>query len=158
MSTKNIIESNMELVLSMYEEGAKEKDIAESIGVSYASWKRYKANNEELKAQLQSLKNSRVKTVEESLFKCATGYSYYEEVPSKIKEEVLAEDGTTILVKERIEVTRLKKYRGADIQAIKYFLNNKDKRNWKENPDKSIIDRENLKLRKKEIEGKTLPI
>lgn len=158
VGTKEIIESNLNLVKSMAEDGRNERDIAESIGVSYASWKRYKAKNEDLKAQIKEIKNNRVQSVEDSLYKCANGYSYYEEVPTKVKEEVLTEDGKTILVKERIEVTKVKKYRGADINAIKYFLNNKAKRDWKESVDKAWVDRENIKLKEKELKTRTLEL
>lgn len=158
MSIKNKIESNLEVVKSMLDEGYKEEDVAKQIGVSYSSWKRFKKENELFRVQIKEIKDNRTKTVEDSLFQCANGYHYYEEVPTKVKEEVLAEDGTTILVKERVEVSKVKKYKGKDVNAIKYFLNNRAKRDWKESVDKAWADRENIKLKEKELKTRTLEL
>lgn len=158
MDIKEIIQSKLKLIESMVESGYKEKDIAAEIGIGYSTWKKYKATENVLKATIEKAKDKRLKKVEDSLYKCATGYSYYEDVPTKVKEEVLADDGKIILMKESVNISTVKKYRGPELQAIKYFLNNRNKKDWKEDPNKVEIDKANLKLKKKEVEGKVLQL
>ena len=85
------------------------------------------------------------------------GYHYYEEVATKVKEEVEGENGT-VLVKEDVKISLVKKYKGPDIVAQKYWLNNRKKASWKDDPNKVENDRKSLKLKEKEIESKNIDI
>jgi Response regulator containing a CheY-like receiver domain and an HTH DNA-binding domain len=157
-SNEEIIKDSLSLVESMVSDGLTDKEIAEKIGMSYSTFRRYKTQNSDLKTAIAQGKDRRNQKVVESLFKCCTGYKYYEEVPTKIKEEVLAEDGQTILVKEDVLIKSVKKYKGPDLNAQKYWLNNRDKAQWKEDPYKVENDKKLTKLKEKEVEAKTSPI
>ena len=76
----------------------------------------------------------------------------------KVKEEVLAEDGTTILVKEHVEVREIEKYKGPDLAAQKYWLNNMKKTKWADDPNKVANDKKLTKLKEKEINSKALDL
>lgn len=154
-SVDEIIESNLTQVISMLKYGCKDKEIIEFLGISRSAWKAKKNSNSKLKQAIDEVKEARNEQVEDALFKCCTGYHYYEEVVSKVKEEVLAEDGT-VLLKEDVKVSKLKKYKGPDVNAQKYWLNNRKKAQWKDDPNKVDNDKKALKLKEKEIESKVL--
>ncbi|WP_186430892.1 Xaa-His dipeptidase [Clostridium sp. BSD9I1] len=148
------LEEQLALIISMIKDGAKDKEIIETLGISASTWKRKKAQNTKIKEALEELTDARNQQVEESLFKVCTGYSYYEEVVTKVKEEVLADDGETILTKEDVKISKVKKYRGPDINAQKYWLNNKKKAVWKDDPHKVENDKKLTKLKAKDMENK----
>lgn len=158
MSNEEKIMKSINLITSMVEEGYSEKEIAEKIEVAYSTFKRIKAGNDTLKQQMAHAKDIRNLKVERALYKNAIGYHYYEEVVTKVKEEVLAEDGATILVKEDVKISSIKKYKGPDLAAQKYWLGNKKKTEWKEDPHKVANDKENIKIKKKELESKSISI
>lgn len=66
----------------------------------------------------------------------------------------MAEDGQTILVKEDVKISNVKKYKGPELGAMKFYLVNRNNKEWKDDPNKTKNDKEHLKLKKKEIESK----
>lgn len=151
------LESQLPLILSMVKGGCTDKEIIEKLGISPSTWKRKKAQNKKIKEALDELLDNRNQEVEEALFKCCKGYTYYEDVYSKVKEEYVSEDGT-VLVKEDIKVTSVKKYKAPDIAAQKYWLNNKKKALWKDDPHKVENDKKITKLKEKEVNSKVIDI
>ncbi len=147
------IERKLPLIITMVKDGCKDKDIIEMLGISASTWKVKKAKNSKLRQALDEITDERNQEVEEALFKCCKGYSYYEEVATKVKEEVQGENGV-VLMKEDVKISKVKKYRGPDIAAQKYWLNNRKKAAWKDDPHKVENDRKSLKLREKEAENK----
>lgn len=154
-SVDEIIESNLTQVISMLKSGCMDKEIIEFLGISRSAWKAKKNSNDKLKQAIDEIKEARNEQVEDALFKCCTGYHYYEDVVTKVKEQVLSDDGETILVKEDVKISKVKKYKGPDVVAQKYWLNNRKKIAWKDDPNKVEIDKKALKLKEKEIEAKT---
>jgi hypothetical protein len=154
-SVDEIIESNLTQVISMLKDGYKDKEIIEFLGISRSAWKAKKNNNVKLKQAIDEVKEQRNEEVEDSLFKCCKGYSYYEEVATKVKEEYEGENGV-VLTREDVKVSKIKKYKGPDVNAIKYWLNNRKKAFWKDDPNKAEIDKKTLKLKEKEIDSKVI--
>ncbi len=148
------LEDQLGLIISMIKDGATDKEIIERLGISASTWKRKKTQNSKIREAIDELTDERNQEVEESLFKCCTGYSYYEEVVTKVKEEVLADDGETIITKEDVKISKVKKYKGPDINAQKYWLNNKKKAVWKDDPHKVENDKKLTKLKEKEASNK----
>ena len=157
-SVEEIIKENLSAIELMAEQGSTDKEIANKLGIGYSTYKKYKSKDIDLKAVLEVAKDKKNQEVEKALFKNAVGYHYYEEVATKVKQEELSEDGTTVLVKEDVKISNVKKYKGPDLSAQKYWLNNKDKLHWKEDPHKVANDKKLTKLKEKEIESKTIPI
>jgi transposase len=153
-SNEELIKDNLTIIESMVADGSTDKEIAEKIDMSYSTFRRYKAQNSDLKSAIAQGKDRRNQKVVEALYKCCTGYKYYEEVPTKVKEEVLAEDGQTVLVKEGVVINSIKKYRGPDLSAQKYWLNNRDKTKWQEDPNKAANDKKLTKLKEREVDMK----
>ena len=153
-SNEEIIKDNLSLIESMVAEGLPDKEIAEKLGMSYSTFRRYKTQNSDLKAAIVQGKDRRNQKVVESLYKCCTGYTYHEEVPTKIKKEVLAEDGQTVLVQEEIKISKVKKYKGPELAAQKYWLGNRDNTRWKDDPNKTANDKKLIKLKEQEAANK----
>lgn len=77
----------LEQVKKMLNEGASEKQVAESLGVSYASWNNYKRDYSELAEVCNAPRTELVEELRSALVKKALGYSY-EEKEQYIKQEV----------------------------------------------------------------------
>ena len=154
-SVDEIIESNLTQVISMLKDGCKDKEIIEFLGISRSAWKAKKNNNSKLKQAIDEVKEARNEQVEDALFKCCTGYHYYEDVVTKVKEDILTDDGT-VLVKEDVKISKVKKFARPDVNAQKYWLNNRKKAQWKDDPNKVENDKKALKLKEKEIDSKNI--
>lgn len=151
------LESQLPLIISMFKDGCPEKEIIEKLGISPTTWKRKKAQNYKIKQAIEEITDEKNQEVEAALFKCCTGYHYYEEVITKVKEETEGENGI-VLVKEDVKISNVKKYRGPDVVAQKYWLNNKKKAAWKDDPHKVDNDKKLTKLKEKEIDAKVIEI
>lgn len=157
-SNEKKIEDSLDRIESWVEDGLTDKEIAEKLGMSYSTFRRYKSENADLKSTIAQGKDKKNEKVEQSLYKLCNGYKYSEEIAMKVKEEVLAEDGQTILVQERVEVKAVKKYKAPDLAAQRYWLNNKKKAKWSDDPNKVANDKKLTKLKEKEINSKALDL
>lgn len=156
-SNEDIIKDNLELIGTMVENGSTDKEIAKKIGIGYSTYRKYKAQDTDLKQVIAEGKDKKNQAVEQALYKCCVGYHYYEEVPTKVKTQTLAQDGT-VLESESVSISNVKKYKGPDLQAQKYWLNNKEKAKWKEDPHRVANDKKLTKLKEKEVDSKVLKI
>lgn len=157
-SNEDIINESLSLIESMVENNKTDKEIAEKLGIGYSTFRKYKAQNSALKEVIAQGKDKKNQAVEQSLYKVCNGYHYWEEVATKVKKETLAEDGQTVLVNEEVEISSVKKYRGPDLAAQKYWLNNRNKTNWKEDPHRVENDKKLTKLKEKEVNTKCIEI
>ncbi|URZ15321.1 Xaa-His dipeptidase [Clostridium felsineum] len=156
-SIEEIINSSLEEIETMVEDNKTDKEIAKELGIGYSTFKRYKATNEGMKEAIAEGKDKKNQAVEQAVYKCAIGYKYYEEVITKVKVQTETEKGQ-ILENEEVKISNVKKYKGPDLAAQKYWLNNKQKSKWSEDPNKTVNDKKLLKLKEKEIKSKTLEI
>ncbi len=155
-SYEELINNSLDKIESWVEGGDTDKDIAEKLGIGYSTYRKYKSNNVALKGAIATGKDKANQEVEKSLLKLCKGYKYYEEVANKCKKEVLADDGKTVLTKEHIEVVSVKKYRGPELAAQKFWLVNRKNKAWKEDPNKVENDKKLTKLKEKEVESKVI--
>lgn len=149
------LESQQTLIISMIKDGFTDKEISKKLGISLSTWRRKKSQNTKIKEIIEEITDEKDRQVEEKLFKNCIGYHYYEEVATKVKEEVKeeTENGDVIvLTKEHVVVSNVKKYKGPDLNAQKYWLNNKKKAVWKDDPHKVANDKELTKIKKKQAE------
>jgi hypothetical protein len=157
-SFQDVIESRLSEIESWVEQGDTDKDIAEKLGIGYSTFRKYKTDSVALKGAIATGKDKANQAVEKSLLNNCLGYKYYEEVAVKVKEEVLADDGKTILVKESVVVKSVKKYKGPDLGAQKFWLVNRNNRKWQEDPNKVENDKKLTKLKEKEVNSKVIEI
>ena len=154
---KDILDKNMDSIREWLTQGIIDSKIAEKLGISYASYKIYKSKDLALKDIYDEVKQYKDKEVERSLFKLCTGFTYTEEVATKVKNEIKQPDGS-IEVFEDVKISHVKKYCKPDLNAQKYWLNNRKSDKWKEDKHKVRREKEMLELKKKEIESKVLAI
>lgn len=145
---------NLESIGNWSIEGVPEKEIARRLGVSDRTLRRYKKANLSVKDSLNAGKKNRCDEVEYALLKKALGYKYKEEQPQKVKKIYYDENGNKC-IEETIQIIQIEKVVPPDVQAQKFWLNNRKKTYWKDNPHKVKTDAELLDLRKKELESKT---
>lgn len=133
--------------------GLAEYQICKNLSIGKTTWEKYKKSHPELRELLKKGRENQISEVENSLFKNATGYYYYEDVAQKVKTKVKTPEGE-IREEEHLETVRVKKFKGPETGAIAFFLKNKSKREWTDNPQAMDIKREELEIRKKESEFK----
>ena len=153
-SSKNKIIENLELIETWAFEGLSKKEIAKRIGVTDRTLRNYESKDKRVFSALNSpIENMNTK-VEYALLKCALGYEYEEEELTKVKEVITDSDGKKI-TRETYKPILIKKKVKPDVNAQKFWLNNRDEEDWKDNPHKVKNDKELMELRKKELEAKT---
>lgn len=159
-SAEERVIQNLKTIEEWALQGMPQKEMAECLGIGESTFRKIKKQNVALVAVLKQCATARKKVVEEqvksvevSLFQRAKGYEYTKKVPIKVKEEYYNEDGKKC-TSERVEMAEEIVHVPADIGAAKFFLQNRAKKAWQDNPHKVENDRETLKLRKKEAEAK----
>lgn len=125
--------------------GLSEKQVFTNLGIGKTTWESYKKQYPELTDVLKKGRQSQITEVENSLYKNATGFYYFIQESVKVKNA----DGS-----ESVEVVTLKKFKAPETGAIAFFLKNKDKKNYADNPQMVDIKREELELRRTESQFK----
>lgn len=116
-----------------------EAQIAETLGVSLAAWKRYKSHYEPLRAVLKKGRQTLVVELRSALIRRAKGFQY---------EERKA-------IKEAGQPTREEIYTRTalpDVAALNLCLKNYDKDNWSNDPQMLKIREKELELQERKIE------
>lgn len=124
--------------------GWTEEEIAKELGLSRRTLTQYKHLYPEFLRALKSETEELVKELRGALVRRAKGYQYIE--TKKIYER--NEDGQ--LVHTRTEETT--KSQPADVAALNLALKNFDRENWSNDPQLLALKREELELKKKQIE------
>lgn len=130
--------------------GMLEKDIFKFLGIGKTSWEKYKKEHKELEEVLKTAINETAPKMVEMLEKCALGFEYTEDVPIK-KKRVFWKDGHKY-EEEEVEVVKVTKFHPAQLEAMKFWLINKDKGNWALNPHNNDLKKEMNDLRKEMAE------
>lgn len=154
---KDILRKNSNKVKELLMEGLSERAIAEELGISYSTYRQYKTKDSVLKSVYEELKISKDDEVERSLFKLCNGFVYTEEIATKVKNEIKHPDGS-VEVSEDVKISHVKKYCKPDLNAQKYWLNNRKSDKWKDDKHKVKRDKEMLELKKKEVQSKVIDI
>ena len=159
-SAEERVMQNLKTIEEWALQGMSQKEMAELLGIGESTFRKIKKQNVALLAVLKQCANTRkkimeeqVKSVEVSLFQRAKGYDRIEKVPIKVKEEYYNKDGKKCSI-ERVELVEKVIHIPADVQAAKFVLTNKAKKEWLDNPHKVENDKENLKLKKQELQNK----
>lgn len=147
-------EEGINKIKQWVKKGLSSKQIASNIGISRSTLYEWKKKYKDISDTLESGKEI-IEEVENALLKKALGYRYKEEQAIKLKE-VYYDDKGNKCQKETVTIISVEKEIQPDTTAIKFWLVNKAKNQWNDNPSKLDLDRENFELRKKEIEGKTI--
>ena len=117
-----------------------EKQIAEEMGVSYASWKEYKKQYPDLLAVIKKGRYSLVNDLRGTLIKRAKGFQYEE-------RKVIKEGG--VIVREEVTI----KTAMPDVAALNLCLKNYDSDNWANDPQMVKLRQRELDLKERQIEN-----
>lgn len=140
-----LVATRLDEIEQWLEAGLQENQIYPRLGIGKTTWEKYKREHAELAALLKKGKEAKNAAVRESLYKQATGYYYWEEKEYKLKDS----EGN-----ESLDKISVKKWKPAETGAIAFWLKNRDKPNWMDNPHAIDLKIEELKLRKQELENK----
>lgn len=151
------IRNNLKAIELMVEQNMTEKEIAQKIEMPYTTFRRYKRNLPELKDAINNGADAKLQEVEQALHKNAVGYHYTEQIATKVKNEIITDKGV-VLQREDVVVKDVKKYKGPDLSAEKYILNNKKKAQWKDDPHKVANDKKLTKIKETEVKAKVIEI
>ena len=134
-------EEKIKMALSLANKGLTKKEISERLNISVRTLERYQKNNSELATKIKENEKDLSQLIKIA-FKVAKGYK------NKTNKVLKTKDG--------IEVVEVEESIPPSPDMIKYLLNNRDRINFSNNPNKDKLDRELLELKKKEIENKTI--
>lgn len=138
--------------------GISQKDMAEMLDMSYSAFRELKSKIPALSALLKKsadfLKSEEKKQtaeVEASLYKRCLGYDAPITKHYKVKVIARSAEGTPLFSKEGkpiteeqlVEVTE-KTHVPADVGAMKFYLLNKARKDWKNDPDRLEIEKKRL--------------
>ncbi len=151
---KKRIDKVLESITSIGEwalQGISEKEIARRLGISERTLRRYKQEDLSLLTALETGSEKKTREVEYALLQSALGYKYMEEQPQKIKT-IYYDENNNKCVKEEVQIVKIERTIPPNVQAQRFWLNNRKEEYWKDNPHKVKNDMELLEIRKKELE------
>ncbi|NFN17447.1 hypothetical protein FDB52_00735 [Clostridium botulinum] len=127
-------EDNIKSALNLAIKGFTRNEILEKMNISRRTLERYQKINSELATKIKENERELAKLVK-TAFRVATGYTITNQKVIKSKEGY-----KVVEVKENVLPSS---------DMIKYLLNNRDRLNYSNNPNKDRIDKELLELKKK---------
>lgn len=137
--------------------GMSQKEMAEMLGMSYSTFRKLKGEISALSALLKKsadvLKERQKKELEQveaSLLQRCLGYNASVKKFVKLKKPILDAEGQMILEKgkplteEVLEEVTEEQHVPADIGAVKFYLLNKARKDWKNDPERLAIEKKRL--------------
>lgn len=156
-SYEELINKSLEQIGQWIEDNCTDKEIAGKLGISYSTYRKYKSDSVALKGVIATAKDKKNEQVEKALFKNCIGYDYYEDTPVKVKEEYTNDEGI-VLTKEKVIIKSIKKHKAADLNAQKYWLNNRKSAKWKDDPNKVANYKKLTSIKEKEANSKVIEL
>lgn len=105
--------------------------LAEVMGVATSSISKWMCDHPSFSDAITRARKPADGRVVDSLFKRANGYEYHEQHPIKMKNA----DGS-----ERIELVEVRKHLAGDVNAQRYWVNNRLRELWKNVPEEKLDD------------------
>ncbi len=129
-------EEKMKMALDLANKGFTRNEIMEQLKISVRTLQRYQQENKEITTKIKENEKD-IESLIKTAFKMANGYTITNQ------KVVKGKDG--------YEVVEIKENILPNTDMIKYLLNNRDRLNFSNNPNKDRIDKELLELKKKAI-------
>lgn len=123
-----------------------EEQIAQTLGVGYSTFKRYKRDYKPLQDAVKRGRKVLVMELKNALIQKAKGFEYTE--TKEVKE--INEDTKKL---ETVRIETAKKRTAPDVAAINLLLKNYDKENWANDPQMLALRKKELELKEKSAEA-----
>lgn len=117
-----------------------EEQVADTLGIAHSTWIDYKKKFPELLKVIEKGRKPLVADLKSTLIQRANGFHYNE-------SKKVYEGG--VLVKEEVYT----KYAMPDVASTNLLLKNYDKENWSNDPQALEIKRQELELKKKQVDA-----
>ena len=138
--------------------GISQKEMARLLDMSYSHFRELKSKIPALSALLKKSadflkaeKAKQVENVEKTLYERCMGYSADVKKHYKLKKPMKNEDGTLVfdesgkvITEEVLEEVTETQHVPADVSAIKFFLMNKARKDWQNDPERLAIEKKRL--------------
>ncbi|WP_294378186.1 hypothetical protein [uncultured Clostridium sp.] len=134
-------EEKIKKALDLANKGFTRDEIIEKLKICRRTLERYQQNNTQLATKIKENEKDIAQLIK-TAFKVATGYTITSQKVIKNKDNV--------------EIVEVKENILPNAEMIKYLLNNRDRLNYSNNPNKDIIDKKLLELKQKEINSKII--
>ena len=142
------VKPNLEKVKELSSEGLTQEQIANTIGVSVRSFKRYSEQEEELRQAINSGRETAIRDVENAMFQSAIGGKVSVKKGMKVKK-VIYENGKKKGEVETVEPYEEEVYMKPDTQAGIFLLKNWAKDRYSADPIMHDLKRREVELKEK---------
>lgn len=146
-SYETVILPNMERIKELIADGYSEKDVADKIGVSYSTWKKYKKQISDFTAVVLTAREKDIKELEKSMYMRAIGFTKTIKKAMKLKTVTYDNSGKKKKEEEKIEYYEEEIYIPPSESAGAFLLKNWAKDSYSNNPAE-------LEQKKEEFEHK----
>lgn len=157
-SNEKKIYENMESLEEWAFAGLSQKEMAEMLGMAYSTFRELRKKIPALSALLKNSadflkaeQKKEVEKVEVSLLNRCLGYNADIKKHIKVKKPMLGTGGEPltdangkVITEEVLEEVTEQQHVPADVGAIKFYLLNKAKDKWKENPDRLDLEKKRV--------------
>ena len=153
-SDKWLNKSGLEKLENWAKAGLSDRQIAKNMGIGRSTLYEWKKKYQDISDTLERGKSIVNEEVENALLRKALGYTYTEQVAIKVKN-IYYDERNNKCQKEEVVVMDVEKEVSADVTAIKFWLINRDRDRWSDNPNKVHTDKELLEMKKQEVNNKS---
>lgn len=157
-SNEEKIYENMKSLEEWAFAGISQKEMAKMLDMSYSHFRELKKKIPALSALLKKSadflkaeKAKQIENVEKTLYERCMGYSADVKKHYKLKKPMKNEDGTLVfdesgkvITEEVLEEVTETQHVPADVSAIKFFLMNKARKDWQNDPERLAIEKKRL--------------
>lgn len=152
-SYETVILPKKEKIRELISQGYSEKDVAAKIGVSYATWKKYKKQISAFSSLILTEREKNIKELEKSMYMQAIGFTKRIQKAMKVRHiEYDPKTGKKKREEERIESYIEEIYIPPSQAAAAFLLKNWNKDNYANDPALLAVKREELKIKQKKAE------
>lgn len=147
------VKPRFEEIYEWASKGLTDYQIYHNLNIGKNAFYQYLFLYKEFKDLLTRARTKAEEVVENDLFKMCTGYPYWEEVCVKVKHKEYSDDGKLIREYETLETKSVQKYSESNVTAIQFYLTNRSKDKWKNNPANYELKKQELALKEKQDLG-----
>lgn len=145
-----VIEANLDKIEEWTAKGLSLKQIAKNLHIAPSTLYKYKANSKEFSERVKNGRQKAVEILENTMFKCANGFSKTVRKYDKIKVVEYDKNGKKSKETEKIVPHDEEVYFKPDMTACIFLLKNWG--NYLDNPKLMEIRKEELELQRKKVE------